>query len=121
MRGVLSAIAVLGFGLVPLAASASGGPVYLTCTLDAKPDWIMDVQLNEQSGSASIHYRHGGSGAITRRAAFAPDRISFERYVVSRTDLRFSKDNRRDTWASVMNLPPMEYGQCVIDDRERSI
>ncbi len=81
----------------------------------------MDVQLNEASGTASIHYRHGGPGAVLRQAAFAPDRVSFDDYTVDRTDLSFIKDNRRSDWAVVMKLPPIERGQCVKDERERAI
>jgi len=109
---------------VGAAAMLSSGPaiaqpVYLTCTLTERPTWIMDVQLNEASGTASIHYRHGGPGSITRPAAFASDRVSFANYIISRHDMNFTKDNHRSTIARIDKLPLMEKGKCVRDERER--
>lgn len=114
------------FGTLILAASAastlSGGqPVYLTCALDDRPAWVMDVQLNEAAGTASVRYRHGSDRSIMKQAAFAPDRVTFDVFVINRTDLTFIKDNRNYTFREFDKLPLTEKGTCVRDGRSRAI
>lgn len=105
--------------MVAAATPSMGQLVYLTCTLTDRPDWIMDVQLNEAGGSASVHYRHGGNQAVSRQAAFAPDRVAFDDYIISRGDLTFTKDNRNSWVAQLDKLPTIELGKCEIDSRVR--
>lgn len=102
------------------AAQASPEPVYLTCTLNDDPDWIMDVQLNEQVGIAHFQYRHSEGGRlVTRPAAFTASTIQFETYKIDRTDLSFTKQNGRNWWDR--DLPAIQRGLCKLDERDRAI
>lgn len=112
--------AALAAMLTASAAHASDEPIYLTCTLDDDPDWIMDVQLNEQEGMAHFQYRHSEGGRlVTRPAAFTSTAIEFENYTIDRVDLTFVKRNGRNWWDK--DLPATQNGKCEIDERERSI
>lgn len=110
-------LAVALVGLVSTGANAA--PVYLTCVLNAHVDGDIpiNVQLNEEGGSASYTFPQSGR-SFTVRAIFAPDKVSFGSFEISRTDLAISRIND-DDFDRLAHRPPIDHGRCQIDRQSR--
>ena len=96
--------AVAGFG----AAPAYAAPVLMTCTVtDSAGESVFDVQLNEEAGIANYFVRRHQL-AVTRRAIFTPDLVTFNGFTIDRKDLTFVRD------------ADGAVGKCVIDTTKRA-
>ena len=90
-------------------AVAQNGQIYLKCALQG--DSPMDVQLNEANGTATYSFVIGGTlRSYTVRAAFTADRVVFNSFSVSRSDLSFARDN--SFLAGLTNRALVDRGQC---------
>ena len=114
-KGLLLA-AVVGCASVP----AQAAPVSLNCYVDNPRDGRVsfDVQLNEEAGQVSYFIPSNGT-SVTVRGIFTPDKVQFNSFTVSRTDLAFSRQND-GAFARMRNDPPFDNGKCVISTAKRA-
>jgi hypothetical protein len=115
MRRIICAAAGLAISSAGVAA-----PVMLNCDLTTQADGVikMDVQLNEQGGTASYSFPDQGE-SFTFAAIFAPDHVSFNQFWISRTDLSFKRINNGPYDQTIYHRPAVEYGKCHVDARKR--
>lgn len=112
---------VLALAAVLVSSGASAAPVMLNCTISTQNDGPLqiEVQLNEGGGTVSYSFPHSGR-SVVKPAIFAPDRVSFGSFSVNRTDLTIQRINDGQFDQSVFKLPPVEFGRCTLDERERA-
>ena len=112
---------LVALALAVFSSSASAAPVMLNCVIATQNDGPlqMNVQLNEEGGSVSYSFPHSGV-SVTKGAIFAPDRVAFGSFVVSRTNLSVQRINNGEFDQRVFKLPPVEHGTCTIDTRKRA-
>ncbi len=113
---LLAAVALMS--VLPTAANAA--PVYLSCVVNTQNDGdlAVDVQLNEDGGTASYSFPRNGN-SFTVRAIFTPDKVSFRGFEISRTDLTIQRIND-GAFNRIRNDPPSDRGRCQIDQRDRA-
>jgi hypothetical protein len=94
-----------------LSSAATAAPVYLSCVINSAVDgnFAMDIQLNEEAGTVSYTFPDNGR-SFSMAALFAPDRVSFGGFQVSRTDLSIYRTNNG----------VVDHGTCKIDTRHRA-
>lgn len=102
--------------LMPGVANAT--PVYLSCLIQtAQGGQAMNIQLNEEAGR--VNYEFPATGIrVTKRAIFSPNSVSFNGFEIDRMDLSIQRSN--ELLASISNAPPVDYGRCEIDQRDRA-
>lgn len=103
-----------------LPSAATAAPVYLTCVLNTQNDGdlAVNVQLNEEGGTVSYTFPRNGN-SFTVRAIFAPDKVSFRGFEISRTDLSIQRVND-GAFSRIRNDPMVDRGRCQIDQRNRA-
>lgn len=115
-----SLIAGLAVSILPTTAVAA--PVFLNCTvpdtLKKNPVTVMQVQLNEDNGTAAWSFDNGNS--FTKPAIFAPNKVSFGGFQINRMDLSIIRFND-GIYAKVANGGPWEdHGKCEVARQQRA-
>jgi hypothetical protein len=113
---------VIGFAAaLTVPAAANCAPVMLNCELPTQNDGLirMDVQLNEEAGTASYTFPDNGR-SYTFNAIFAPDHVSFNAFWISRADMTFKRINNGPLDQEIYHRPPVEVGKCSLDTRKRA-
>lgn len=102
--------------------AAQGAPVYLKCSLNARSGaTVFNLQLNETSNLVTYSFTVNGiTRTVTKPASFTADRVSFNSFSVSRTDLSFERDNRQDAFYGIADMSAVDHGQCQINTAKRA-
>lgn len=106
--------ALLTVLLVSAPVPALAAPVNLACTIRADGrDQIMDLALNEASGTAGYTWRRSGH-STEYRAAFTPTTVIFGPFTINRATLAITR--RSDTSSAA----PTDEGACEIVKVDRA-
>ena len=104
------------------AAAGQGGAKYLKCVLhDRSGETAFNVQLNEMANTVTYSFEMDGTVSThTVRAAYSPERVSFNSFSISRTDLSFQRDNSDSPFLGVAKgMSAVDRGQCQLDTAKR--
>lgn len=105
-----------------VSASAQASPVFLKCDLNTSEGLqTFDVQLNEAANTVTYSFDlNGERRSVNAKAFFASDRVSFNSFTVSRTDLSFQRDHRDSPFLKYSNWNPVDHGKCVVNKQPRA-